>query len=147
MMHKRNTVLLCRHLGCPTEPRTQVLQVGNAADAPNVDVAAGGSGVLPVVTALPPSAGVGAPVDAPSWEVAATAPPTLSQVVATMEAALSDLCALQAGRDPSGELASCWVAWEHDLQVHEVELRHRGEQVHLALIDIARQVEALATQE
>jgi len=64
-----------------------------------------------------------------------------------MEAAVRDLRVLQSCGDLFGELVSRRAAWERDLQVHEKELRRRGDQVQLALIDAARQEEALATQE
>jgi hypothetical protein len=80
-------------------------------------------------------------------EVIVPSPPTLAQVITVMEAAVCDMCVLQSIGDLSGEEVSRWVAWEHDLQAREEELFHRGDQVQQALIDAARQEEALAMME
>jgi len=55
-----------------------------------------------------------------------------------------DLRVHQSSGDLSGEVASRRAAWKRDLQAREEELRRRGDQVQMMLIDAARQEEATA---
>ena len=101
----------------------------------------------PALVALPGLVAANAPGEAP-WQMAAVAtPPTLAQVVASMEAAVRDLRILHSNGNLSGEMASRRAAWVHDLRACEEELRCRGDQVQMMLMEAARQEEAMAMQE